>query len=528
MARGRVFTKGCVFALAVWLLLIGAYAYVALGRIHDLVPALGVGVLGGTFAGMLLSSFVGLFTGNRDRAAIRRAVNMEPMKDGRLEAASGPLHALDKPLEAPFSGQPCVAYEYDVKRPGRGASDYAGYAMAPCAVQTLRGPVRMLGWVMLDQFPAATDQQIDRTRGERYLSSAVLERLGVTSILSVFKDLVADDDGTIRKDYRIDGDGSLDGRLITERALPVGAPVTLLGHWSEARGGFVANGPAVNRLFRGDLGGTKKAVGGDAVSTFGAAVLFFVILHAILVPMYLFAPGGRLAGDADGVAGSVWDERDCDRQKTKLTLRADPNEVGSDAMTPLMNAARMDEPACVSNLIGAGAHLEDRDKFGDTALVHAIRANRDENVKVLLAAGAKDFRITAANGRAIKDGDAPLAAVKDYIDAVYRADFETMARLMAHVSVRRLEDNRGDLPFWQSRLPKTFTVEDGWMTDDAATLTIRGDTKSGPVRIVYQVERQPDMSGGRGITAEADPSVRSGAARADTWQIRHEWRPDER
>ena len=518
MASGRVFTKGCVFALAVWLLLIGAYAYVALGRIHDLVPSLAVGVLGGTFAAMLLSSFVGLFTGNRDRAAIRRAVNMEAMQDGRLEAASGPLQALDKPLEAPFSGQPCVAYEYDVKRPGGGASDYTGYAMAPCAAE-LRGPVRMLGWVMLDQFPAATEHQIDRTRGERYLSSATLERLGVTSILSVFKDLVADDDGTIRKDYRIDGDGNLDGRLITERALSVGTPVTLLGHWSEARGGFVAKGPAVNRLFRGDLDGTKKALGGNAVTTFGAAILFFVILHAILVPAYFFAPGGRLASDADGVAGSVWDERDCDRQKTKLSLRADPNEVGRDAMTPLMNAARMDEPACVSNLIAAGARLEDRDKFGDTALVHAVRALRDDTAKVLLSAGAKEFRVTAANGRRVADGDPPLEAVRNYIEAVHRADFESMARLMAHASVAKMEERRDDLPFWQGRYPKTFRLDEGWMTDDAATLVIIAETKTGPQHIWFHVERVPDPSR-RGGGAEAEPS--------QFWQIRHDWHPDER
>src|SRR5262245_3058879 len=322
MASGRVFTKGCVFALAVWIALIGAYAYVALGRIHDLVPSLAIGLLGGTFSAILISSFVGLFTGNRDRAALRRAMNVEPMQDGRLEAATGPIQALDKPLEAPFTGQACVLYEYDVKRAQGGASDYAGYAMAPCAVQTLRGQVRLLGWVLLDQFPAAGEPQIDRARGQRYLSTTTLEPMGVTKILSVFKDLVADDDGTIRKDYRIDGDGSLQGRSIVERVVPAGTPVTLLGHWSEARGGFVADGPAVNRLFRGDLDATRKNVGGSSLQSFAIALVFFVILHGILGAMYFMTPD-KAARNAGGVAGSVWDERDCDRQQTKLSLRAD-------------------------------------------------------------------------------------------------------------------------------------------------------------------------------------------------------------
>src|SRR5215471_1008810 len=518
MATGRVFSKGCVFAIAIWFLLMGVYGYIALGRIHELAPAAVVAVLGGTFSGMLLSSIVGLFTGGADRAAIRRALNMEPMKDGRLEAASGPIQALGTPLDAPFTGRPCVAYDYDVKQPGHGASDFAGYAMTPCAVQTLRGPVRLLGWVLLDQFAGTTDAHVDRARGERYLASATLEPMGVTKILSVFKELVADDDGTIRKDYRIDGTGSnLEGRVIQERVLPAGAPVTLLGHWSEARGGFVAKGAAINRLFNGDLEGTRRQAGGNAVKTFAIASVFFIVFHAILVPAYFFAQAGRL-GDASDTAGSVWDERDCDRQKAKLTLRADPNEVGSDAITALMNAARMDEPACVSNLIAAGARLEDRDKWGDTALVHAVTAGQDENAKLLLAAGAKDFRVTAATGRAIKDGDPPLAAVKDYIAAVHRGDLETMARLRLHASLARMQDQRGDLPFWQSRLPQTFTVEDGWMTDDTATLTIQGAVSSGPPRIVFQLERRRDVSAGEA----------GGDATPQLWQIRRDWRPDER
>src|SRR5262249_20944011 len=208
MASARVFTKGCAFALLVWFLLIGAYAYVAWGRIHDRGAAAAIGVLGGTSAGMVLSSIIGLFTGGRDRSAIRRAVNMEARRDGRLEAASGPIRALGQPLEAPFSGQPCVLYQYDVKPPRQNQSDFAGYAMTPCAIQTLQGPVNVLGWVMLDQFPAALDSAIDRGRAERYLSSATFDAVGVTGLLSAFRDLMADDDGTIRKDMRIGGNAA--------------------------------------------------------------------------------------------------------------------------------------------------------------------------------------------------------------------------------------------------------------------------------------------------------------------------------
>ena len=149
MASEAVFTKRGGVAIAVWLALVGAYAYVAFQRIGEVFPAAAIGVLGGTFAWMLVSSFIGLFTGRSDRDAIQRALNAEAPRDGRLEAASGPIRVLDQPLVAPFTGQPCVAYDYDVKRGAEGASDFAGVALAPSAIDTLRGPAHVLGWVLL-------------------------------------------------------------------------------------------------------------------------------------------------------------------------------------------------------------------------------------------------------------------------------------------------------------------------------------------------------------------------------------------
>src|SRR3954464_2230455 len=119
MAAGRGFTRSCVGALVVWAALIAAYAYVAWQKIGEPVPALAIGALGGTFTAMLVSSFLGIFTSRSDRAAFRRALAMEPVRDGRLEAASGQIRPLDAPLVSPFTGQPCVAYEYDVKREGK-------------------------------------------------------------------------------------------------------------------------------------------------------------------------------------------------------------------------------------------------------------------------------------------------------------------------------------------------------------------------------------------------------------------------
>src|SRR5579862_6681014 len=98
--------KGCGLILAVWLLLVGVYAALAWPKIHEAVPTAMIAILGGTFAAMLVGSFAGLFTGARDRAALARAVKGVPPKDGRLEAASGPIRPSGAPLHAPFTGRP--------------------------------------------------------------------------------------------------------------------------------------------------------------------------------------------------------------------------------------------------------------------------------------------------------------------------------------------------------------------------------------------------------------------------------------
>jgi hypothetical protein len=477
-----------------------AYAYLAWPKIHDWRPTAIIAILGGTYAAALLASFIGLFTSARDRGALRRARDGAPFQDGRLESASGPIRAVGAPLEAPFTGRACVAYEYDIKQSGEAQSSYAGMALAPCLVDTTRGAARLLGWAVLDQFPPAPPQTIDRARGVSYLRGSGFEPLGLAGLVSGFGELLADDDGTLREDFRKTEDAiALDGCSIVERVVPVGTIVTILGRWSAARQGFTSAGSTtLNRVFPGDLQSTSKNVSGTSVKTFAAGLFFFVALHAILVPMYFLAP--RPGGTA-----SVWDERDCDRQKKLLAAGADPNEQDKDGLTPLMNSARYGLTPCVQQLLAAGAQLETADKNGETAFAQAVMAGRDEVVEILRRAGAKDFRVTAATGKPVTDVSEPFTVVEAYIAAIHRGDLETMARLDPRSSLARMEERRADLPVWQSMRPKVPVLAEGWMSEEAATVTVRGATPLGDRRVCYQLE---DSSAG--------------------WRIMKEWFPDDR
>ncbi len=482
--------KGCAFGLLLWLALAGVYGYVAWTKIREPIPTAIVGVLGGTFAAMLVSSFVGLFTGAGDRGAIKRAMAGELPRDGKLEAVSGSIRPEGAGLEAPFTGRPCVAYEYDVKSRNEGKSDFAGVALAPCAVHGQQGPARLLGWAVLDPFGNSGRDEIDLERGLRYLRSATFEKLSFTSMLSVLSALLADDDGAIRKDFRItDGEPHLEGRKITEKIVSVGAQVTLLGRWSASRGGFAPEGAmTMNRLYPGDFPTTLRNVGGASIKTFVAGLVFFLGLHAILVPMYLLSPKRDPQGQALPSHPSVWDERDCARQKVLLDAGADPNERNQ-GRTALMNAAREGSIPCVQNLLAAGARIEDVDSGGNTALGEAIVAEREDTGDVLRKAGAKDFRITAANGRKMTQDSEPFAVVKAYAAAVHAADFATMAKLVPGSSVKFLQEHKENLALWQSLRPKDPKLKEGWMTDDAATLTVTDATPGGRRTVAYHLQK---------------------------------------
>ncbi|HQQ77160.1 MAG TPA: hypothetical protein PLB01_07375 [Thermoanaerobaculia bacterium] len=284
--------KSCALSLLVWLACTGVYGWLAWTKTREMVPAAVVGFLGGTFAAMLVGSVAGLVTGGTDREALKRAVAGEPPKDGRLEAASGRVRPLGAPLEAPFTGRACVAYEYDVKNPSAERSDFAGVALAPCAIDSPRGPVRILGWSMLDEFPKALQEEIDPARGLAYLRSTTFEPLGLVNALSFFKNLVTDQDGSIRKDMRIaDSEPDLEGKRIEEKVVPVGSTVTVLGIWSEAERGIAPGSSAMlNRLYPVSPSSVLLDLRGSALKTFGIALVFFIALHAILVPMWFLAP----------------------------------------------------------------------------------------------------------------------------------------------------------------------------------------------------------------------------------------------
>ncbi|HSB36705.1 MAG TPA: ankyrin repeat domain-containing protein [Thermoanaerobaculia bacterium] len=489
--------KSCGLLVGLWLVLAGAYAAVAWWRTQEALPAVVIGILGGTFAAMLVGSAISLFGSVGDRAALRRAQSREPRVDGRLEAASGHIRPLGDALVAPFSGTSCVAYEYDVKEARGGRSAYAGVALAPCVIDTSTGPVRLLGWSALDEFARGPDE-IDRERGAAYFRNAPFEQLGLSNALALAGSLLAGDDGSIRKDLRMEGaDVDLEGKTITEKLVPVGAKVTALGTWSAARGGLVPSGATMLRLFPTGIKFTAEDLTSASRRNFAIACGFFLALHAILVPMYLLSPGPPprdRAGQPVPRNPSVWDERDCIRLRDLLAAGADPNEPGAGGRTPLMNAVANGKIECVKTLVEAGARPDTPDEDGSSAMSWAITAEREDLVAVLKAGGGTDFRVTAQTGRPLSPDDGPVRAVEAYLAAIQTGDLAALERVSSP-STPALIRRHDVLGLWQRTRPAAPGFVSGFWNDDSATLAVRGATaasRGGAVVFHYHLKRQPD------------------------------------
>ena len=245
--------KGCILASVVLLGLFAGYFWLLHRRI-ELVPALilsGFGALGFV---MLVSQLKAVLFGSGDSGALKRAEQGLPLEDGKEEAVWGPIEPLGATLEAPFSGRPCVAYEYDAKNPttvdSRGrtnpsASEMAGFALAPSVIRSSRGDVHLLGFSLLDSFPekeVAGPDALDRA--VRYSESAEFTEMGITKLGAMFSALdsaMADDDGSVRQDMRNKGSTSADLAACTlkEKVVLPGETVTAIGLWDAARGGLV-------------------------------------------------------------------------------------------------------------------------------------------------------------------------------------------------------------------------------------------------------------------------------------------------
>jgi len=427
--------RGCSLLLLLFAALFALY-YVFFTRYFEWPGNLFAAGLGSLFGAMGLGAIGNLLWAWRDTSAFRRAAGGQPPADGQLVVAAGPIRPLGLPLTSPFSGRPCVAYEYEVvprnyrrtsqdeASPG---ADIAGFAMAASTVDTPTGGVRLLGFPILDEFPQSRDSGPDVVaRARQYAGSAPFERikgLGVLGMVASFDDALADADGAVRKDFRMADDPiPFEQRTLGERVVDVGEQVCALGRYDAGKRALVPSGATLNRLWPGSPAKVRRQIVATARSQAMLGFTFFAVSHAMLggafymsETRYAREPEDRQASairsavqDNDVSAlervvrqGANPDARDTYGDAVLLDVREPAMAAAlirlganvnvrhrDDGDTPLIRAARMGIVELVRVLLAAHADVHARMTGGETALSEAVRGGHDEVVALLRAAGA--------------------------------------------------------------------------------------------------------------------------------------------
>jgi len=255
-----------------------------------------------------------------------------------------------------------------------------------------------------------------------------MQGLGALKMFSEFDDALADADGIVRKDFRLNDDPiPFDTRTIGERIVRVGEQVCALGLYDAEKRALVPRGATLNRLWPGTPERVRRKIVTKASSQAKVGLAFFAVTHAMLAAAFYLsetrharepenrqATAIRTAVQANDVAaleravrrganpnardtfgGAVLlDVRDPVMAAALLRLGADANvRDHRDGETPLIRAARMGDLALVRALLDGGASVQAASTNGATALSEALRDGHEDVAALLREAATRGVEV---------------------------------------------------------------------------------------------------------------------------------------
>src|SRR5712691_3289275 len=193
--------RGCLIALVTWAACAGVYWYLVHTRFQPPLDWI-VPVAAGFIMAMVIGNLRTAFASARTAARAAEQLGERP-KDGEVVTVPGHIRASGAPLHAPISGRPAVLYSYEISHDARtsdtsaSVKDYGGFAMTPAIIDSPYGPIRLLGFPMLDSFEKERlDTAIARQNATSYIATAqFLDMSGFhpATLYREMKDLLTDD-----------------------------------------------------------------------------------------------------------------------------------------------------------------------------------------------------------------------------------------------------------------------------------------------------------------------------------------------
>jgi len=232
--------RNCSIAIIIWLALAVGYWYVMreIAGSGKYIAALAMA----TVVSMGLALIHGVRFSIADWKAKKRLARGERPRDGELAAATGPVAAAFEPLQAPFSGRPCVLYAYEIGAPQRGdarqARDYVGFGMIRCNVRTPYGEIALGSFPVLEHF---YETEVDRAAAIAYVEGTnFTEPDGVTGMIkSMFG--VHTTAPPLKQDWKIGKPSDLHHAEVSEKILAPGDTITAIGRYVAASNAIVSD-----------------------------------------------------------------------------------------------------------------------------------------------------------------------------------------------------------------------------------------------------------------------------------------------
>jgi hypothetical protein len=520
--------RGCFISLLILAACFGGYWYVLHGHVEPPVFWWATGVAS-FFMWISVSSFQGAIASARDATRVSSESSFggyggEQFADDEMATVVGHIRAVGSSLRAPFSGNAAVLYSYDIDHLSSGPKDttnvmdYSGFALAPCAIDSPHGSVRIFGFPMLEGFPKKSyNTEEGRKNAAAYLDSTTqkdMQGFHPGTIFHEIKELLTDDDGQFRKDWKMTEDRDLTDKHLREQMVAPGDQVCAIGRWSAAKHGLIPPPGGVIRLLQGDpqkivSGLWRKTIGNLIGALIVAAVVngaVYTLLQVAVGKSKLFAetPVAMHSIHRDEMVDAVSNSNQATVEKlfangTGVAVRdssgrttlgvaqdgamarwliahgADVNAADGDGQTVLMQQAGAGRTEVVRALVNAGAKLDTLStKWHSTALTQALDAEKLDVVRILRDAGAKDDTITESRGQPVSETDPPVQTCFAWLNAVQRQDLEAMKAVSVFKSFADV-----DFKLWKSIRPVSPKLVHGYATADAATVEIRGQVSAG-------------------------------------------------
>src|SRR6266542_382804 len=114
--------RSCLIGVLFFGVVIAAYYVVLTPYFEWPGNAIAAG-LGWLFGTIFVSGILGVLRAQRDAWRLRKAATQssDALADGGTVAVSGTIRPINAPLQAPFTGTACVAYDYDIVHQGQRA-----------------------------------------------------------------------------------------------------------------------------------------------------------------------------------------------------------------------------------------------------------------------------------------------------------------------------------------------------------------------------------------------------------------------